>query len=170
MRDHIYNDLGNICQGQDPKSMKVLEIGCGAGRVTVPLARYFGEIYAVDISRQMVRQARLATANYPNTHVFCNNGRDLTAVRSQWWRRLGIGRALDRFRILGDRVPAHSSRAIIENYVREVHRMLRPGGLFKFQVQGSPVEADPEHSWVGELVHGKAGPRHGGALWIRIAL
>ena len=28
------------------------------------------------------------------------------------------------------------SREIIENYVREVHRLLRPGALFKFQVQG----------------------------------
>ena len=28
------------------------------------------------------------------------------------------------------------SRDIIENYVREVHRLLRPGALFKFQVQG----------------------------------
>jgi hypothetical protein len=42
------------------------------------------------------------------------------------------------------------NRHIIENYVREAYRLLRPGGLFKFQVQGSPLaEADPEHSWVG---------------------
>jgi SAM-dependent methyltransferase len=42
------------------------------------------------------------------------------------------------------------NRRIIESYVREVHRLLRPGGLFKFQVQGSPsAEPDPEHSWVG---------------------
>jgi hypothetical protein len=34
--------------------------------------------------------------------------------------------------------------------VREVHRLLRPGGLFKFQVQGSPdVELEPEDTWVG---------------------
>src|ERR1035438_1135786 len=51
LRDHILNDLGNICQGKDPKAMKVLEIGCGAGRVTRALARYFGEVYAVDISQ-----------------------------------------------------------------------------------------------------------------------
>ena len=35
-------------------------------------------------------------------------------------------------------------------YVRDVHRILRPGGLFKFQVQGSPeVAHEPQNSWVG---------------------
>ena len=42
------------------------------------------------------------------------------------------------------------SRLIIENYVREVHRLLRPGALFKFQVQGSPqVRGEPKNTWVG---------------------
>jgi hypothetical protein len=35
----ILSDLENICQGRDPASMRVLEIGCGAGRVTRALAR-----------------------------------------------------------------------------------------------------------------------------------
>ena len=30
------------------------------------------------------------------------------------------------------------SKAMIENYVRETARVLRPGGLFKFQLQGDP--------------------------------
>ena len=30
------------------------------------------------------------------------------------------------------------SREIVENYMREVNRLLRPGALFKFQVQGAP--------------------------------
>ena len=85
LQDHVCNDLGNICQGDDPKTMKVLEIGCGAGRVTRALARFFGEVYAVDISRNMVRQARRSVAPFPNAHIFRNNGRDLSAVRRQWW-------------------------------------------------------------------------------------
>ena len=56
----MLNDLGNVCQGREPKDMKVLEIGCGAGRITRALAGFFGEVYAVDISQEMVRQARLA--------------------------------------------------------------------------------------------------------------
>ena len=42
------------------------------------------------------------------------------------------------------------SREIIENYVREVHRLLRPGGLFKFQVQGdATMQSEPGDTWVG---------------------
>src|ERR1700704_6393181 len=58
LEEEVLNDLTNICQGKDPKEMKVLEIGCGAGRVTRAFAGFFGEVYAVDISREMVRQAR----------------------------------------------------------------------------------------------------------------
>src|SRR3984957_6819604 len=81
MQDQIFNDLGNICQGRDPKTLKVLEIGCGAGRVTRALARFFGEVYAVDISPKMVREARQAVSSFPNAHIFCNNGRDLSILR-----------------------------------------------------------------------------------------
>jgi hypothetical protein len=39
---------------------------------------------------------------------------------------------------------------VIENYVREVHRLLRPGALFKFQVQGdASMQTDPDDTWLG---------------------
>jgi len=64
--EEILTDMINICQGKDPKRMRVLEIGCGAGRVTRALARIFGEVYAVDISGEMVRQARAASKEFEN--------------------------------------------------------------------------------------------------------
>jgi SAM-dependent methyltransferase len=101
----------------------------------------------------MVRQARQAVAGFPGAHVIRNNGKDLSAVAPHWWGRFGIGRRLEFDFAFSVIVFQHiPSREIIENYVREVHRMLRPGGLFKFQVQGSPVEvgSEPEMSWIGE--------------------
>src|SRR5258706_8267518 len=56
----ILSDLGNICQGRDPKQMRVLEVGCGAGRVTHALAQVFGEVHAVDVSGEMIRIAEIA--------------------------------------------------------------------------------------------------------------
>lgn len=42
------------------------------------------------------------------------------------------------------------SREVIENYVREVRRLLRPGALFKFWVQGDTrTESSPEDTWLG---------------------
>ena len=143
MQEDILNDLTNICQGKDPRAMRVLEIGCGAGRVTRALARFFGHVYAVDISPEMVDRARLAVAAFPQAHVFCNNGKDLAPVRAASPEPFDFAFSCMVFQ----HIP---SRAIIENYVREVHRLLAPGALFKFQVQGSPhVRETPGDSWIG---------------------
>ena len=138
--EEILTDMINICQGRDPKRMRVLEIGCGTGRVTQALARVFGEVYAVDVSGEMVRQAREALADLDNVHIEQNNGRDLSV--------LGNVRFDFAFSsIVFQHIP---SKEIIENYVREVHRLLRRGGLFKFQVQGDPtIQRAPDDTWIG---------------------
>jgi SAM-dependent methyltransferase len=150
LEEEILNDLTNICQGKEPREMKVLEIGCGAGRVTRAFAGFFGQVYAVDISGEMVRQARRAVEGFPGARVFHNNGKDLRVVRDHWWNRFGIGRVEVDFAfsfMVFQHIP---SREVIDSYVREVARLLRPGGLFKFQVQGCAlVEAESEGSWVG---------------------
>jgi SAM-dependent methyltransferase len=138
--DEILTDLGNICQGKAQSDMRVLEIGCGAGRVTRALANVFGEVHGVDVSGEMVRQAKLALADRPNAFVYQNNGKDLSIVPP-----LEFDFAFSS--IVFQHIP---SRDIIENYVREVQRLLRPGGLFKFQVQGdSTLETKPDDTWLG---------------------
>lgn len=138
--EQILNDMGNICQGRDPNQMRVLEIGCGAGRVTRALAGVFGEVHGVDVSGEMIRLARLALADKPNAFVYQNNGVDLSVLGD-----LVFDFAFST--IVFQHVP---SREVIENYVREVYRVLRPGALFKFQVQGdTQVETLPEDTWLG---------------------
>jgi SAM-dependent methyltransferase len=138
--DEILTDLVNICQGKSPQQMRVLEIGCGAGRVTRALARLFGEVHGVDVSGEMVRQAKLALQDQLNAFVYQNNGLDLDIVPP-----LEFDFAFSS--IVFQHIP---SRDIIENYVREVQRLLRPGALFKFQVQGdSTLETKPDDTWLG---------------------
>jgi ubiquinone/menaquinone biosynthesis C-methylase UbiE len=130
----------NICQGKDPKEMRVLEIGCGTGRVTRALANLFGEVHAVDVSGEMVELARKALADTPGAHVYRNNGADLAVIPVG-----GFDFAFSS--IVFQHIP---SREIIENYVREVHRLLRPGALFKFQVQGdATLQTSPDDTWLG---------------------
>ena len=119
----ILTDMTNICQGKDPKQMKVLEIGCGAGRITRALAKLFGEVYAVDVSGEMVRLAQQALRDFPNAHVFQNNGMDLSIIA-------GVEMDFAFSEIVFQHI---SSIEIIENYVREVHRLLRPGGCSSFR-------------------------------------
>src|SRR3954447_14284315 len=64
--EEILTDMINICQGRDPSQMRVLEIGCGAGRITRALSKLFGEVHAVDVSGEMVAQARQALQDRRN--------------------------------------------------------------------------------------------------------
>jgi cyclopropane fatty-acyl-phospholipid synthase-like methyltransferase len=140
IEEEILTDMGNICQGKDPKQMRVLEIGCGAGRVTRALAEVFGEVHGVDVSSEMVERAALALAGRPNAHVYKNNGMDLAVIPD-----IPFDFAFSM--IVFQHIP---SRQVIENYIREVHRLLRPGALFKFQVQGCPeVLSSPDDTWLG---------------------
>jgi cyclopropane fatty-acyl-phospholipid synthase-like methyltransferase len=139
--EEILTDLTNICQGKTPGEMRVLEIGCGAGRVTKALARFFGEVHAVDVSGEMVRLAKEALRDHPNAFVYQNNGKDLAVVPE-----LSFDFAFSF--IVFQHIPSYE---IIENYIKEVHRLLRPGALFKFQVQGGNVmdPTKPDDTWVG---------------------
>jgi cyclopropane fatty-acyl-phospholipid synthase-like methyltransferase len=138
--EEILTDMTNICQGKPPQEMRVLEIGCGAGRLTRALARLFGEVHAVDVSGEMVKLASEAVRDYPRASVYQNNGKDLSVVPD-----LPFDFAFSM--IVFQHIP---SRDIIENYVREVHRLLRPGALFKFQIQGYvTTETKPDDTWLG---------------------
>jgi cyclopropane fatty-acyl-phospholipid synthase-like methyltransferase len=138
--EEILTDMENICQGKAPAEMRVLEIGCGAGRVTRALAKLFGEVHAVDVSGEMVRLASEAVRDFPKVFIYQNNGKDLTVVQD-----LQFDFAFST--IVFQHIP---SRDIIENYVAEVHRLLRPGALFKFQVQGNlRVKSKSDDTWLG---------------------
>jgi cyclopropane fatty-acyl-phospholipid synthase-like methyltransferase len=138
--EEILTDMTNICQGRAPADMRVLEIGCGAGRVTRALAKTFGEVHAVDVSGEMIAQAQRALASCPNAHVYQNNGKDLSVIPVT-----GFDFAFSS--IVFQHIP---SREVIYSYVREVHRLLRPGALFKFQVQGdTSLETQPDDTWLG---------------------
>src|SRR5262245_21535895 len=69
---------GEICNGRDQQAMKVLEIGCGAGRMTLPLSRIFGRVDAVDVSGQMIANAKAALREHTNVGLHLNNGADLS--------------------------------------------------------------------------------------------
>lgn len=138
--EEILTDMGNICQEKEPKQMRVIEIGCGAGRITRALARLFGEVHGVDVSGEMVAQARQALTHTPNACVYQNNGMDLSVVPPGLYD-------FAFSTIVFQHIP---SREVIYNYVREVHRLLRPGALFKFQVQGdASLQTSPDDTWLG---------------------
>ena len=139
VREQILNDMINICQGQDPREMRVLEVGCGAGRVTRALAQVFGWVDGVDVSGEMIGRAREALRDCPGVRLHQNNGIDLGMFGPEEFDFAFSS-------IVFQHIP---SKAVIENYIREVWRVLKSGRLFKFQVQGVPLEEGAADTWLG---------------------
>ena len=142
VREQIVDDMQTICQGKNPSEMRVLEIGCGVGRITRALARVFGDVHAVDVSPEMIARARRFLGDDPNVHLYASSGLDLDVVG-----HLSFDFAFSI--LVFQHVP---SLAAIESTIDAVGRLLRPGGLFKFQVQGHPVNPATADTWVGVSV------------------
>jgi len=107
-----------------------LDFGCGVGRLTRALADKFGASVGVDVAPEMIEQARRLNADRPTCSFVLNTASDL---------RFASDRSFDL--VYSDIVLQHCpSEAIIESYVREFVRVLRPGGLLVFQLPsyGSP--------------------------------
>jgi len=139
--NEVMTDMVAICGGQrSPLDLRMLEIGCGVGRMTRMLARIFGHVSGVDISEEMIRQARENTADLPNVEVSVGDGCTLT----------GLPDASFDFAfsfIVFQHIPAY---AVMDSYCREVARVLKPRGLFKFQVQGhTELTRTDMDTWVG---------------------
>ena len=137
---HILTDLENICRGKDPRRMRVLELGCGAGRITRALAAIFGEVHAVDISPEMLKLAEEALAGCPGVHLYQTDGATLSVLGS---RTFDFAFSCCVFHNI-------SSHEVIHSYVTDVGQRLAPGALFKFEVQGcTAVQSEFGDTWVG---------------------
>lgn len=116
--------------GFNPQGKRALEIGCGVGRMTFSLAKRFSEVDALDISPEMIRRAKEYKQQFGigNAHFHLGSGKDLA----------GFGAEHFDFcfsYIVFQHIP---SVDLIFNYVREIGRVLIPGGTFLFQVNGYP--------------------------------
>jgi len=139
--NEVMTDMVAICGGQhSPLDLGMLEIGCGVGRMTRMLARIFGHVTGVDISEEMVRQARGNTADLNNVDLLVGDGCTLAGLPD--------GKYDFAFSfIVFQHIPAYS---VIASYCREVYRVLKPSGLFKFQVQGyTGLIRSEMDTWVG---------------------
>ncbi|MEP7341932.1 MAG: methyltransferase domain-containing protein [Acidobacteriota bacterium] len=116
-------DLPLLTRGRDPKSLRVLEIGCGAGRMTRHLANLFGEVVGVDVSGEMIRQARQRLRDAVNVQLHETSGVDFAALPDGHFDL-----------ILSAYVFQHvPSAAVIRSNLEDAWRVLKPNGVFRFQ-------------------------------------
>lgn len=104
---------------------EALEIGCGVGRLLVPLATRVAAAHGVDISEVMIGKSKEYCAGSPNVTTRVTDG-TLEAFAD------GSLDFVYSF-IVFQHIPFVEA---IESYVREAGRVLSPGGLLRFQVDG----------------------------------
>jgi 2-polyprenyl-3-methyl-5-hydroxy-6-metoxy-1,4-benzoquinol methylase len=83
VRNSVTNELDLISRGHEPSELSMLEIGCGIGRMTRHLAQIFGEVYAVDVSGEMIQQAHIKLGDLSNVHLYETSGSDLAPLGDQ---------------------------------------------------------------------------------------
>ncbi len=132
-------ELGHFGPGRDKAQLRALEIGCGPGRLMLPLSRQFREIHGVDVSDEMIRLARERLSGTPNAHVQVNDGLGLSAFED------GAFDFVYSFAVF-QHIP---EREVVFHYLREAHRVLKMGGLLRCQINGLPAAGAPSDTWAG---------------------
>lgn len=120
-----------------PDDKILLEFGSGPGRVTKHLVEYFGKIYAVDISKGMLR--KLAKLHLPNVECIENNGLSL------------IGRIGPVHVIYSDSVFIHNKKTDVHKIFKQFNGCVINNGIVAFQlpIYNAPREGD---SWIDVTV------------------
>ncbi len=119
----------------------MLELGCGAGRMTASFAKRFERVYAFDLSHEMLIRARRMHSAQKNILWLRSNGVDLSCVASD---------SMDF--VFSYLVLQHlPEEALAMRYIREMLRVLRPGGVFLLQFNGG---LEPTMNWRGRLSWG----------------
>jgi ubiquinone/menaquinone biosynthesis C-methylase UbiE len=108
--------------------MTAMELGCGLGRMTHRFAEVFGTVHAVDVSSEMLAQAKSHWRHLSNVNWILGNGEDLRDIPS------GSVDYVFSYWVL-QHVP---SREVVFNYTRESARVLKQGGTAFLQYRLLP--------------------------------
>jgi ubiquinone/menaquinone biosynthesis C-methylase UbiE len=119
--------------GLDLAGLKVVEIGCGAGRITTALSRRFGTIWGFDVSSVMIERARELVNQYGGDAVVnfqVGNGVDLKPLDSG---TMDFATSV----IVLQHIPDPELQC---GYLREIARVLKPGGHFLVELYDNHEE------------------------------
>ena len=125
----------------DSANKAMAEVGCGAGRMTRSFAQRFLSVFAVDISAEMQSRAKQYLGSFSNIRWILSNGETLSDLQSA---------SVDF--VFSYLVLQHMpTKEIVFGSIREMLRILRPGGAFLFQFNGSH---GPTMNWKGRAISG----------------
>ena len=109
---------------------RAVEIGSGLGRVCLALSSRFEEVVGVDVSPEMVQRARELVSD-PKVSFQVGDGSGLSGIDDA---------SVDL--VVSFTVFQHIPKAaIVQRYLADAGRVLRPGGLLAFQWNNEPGRA-----------------------------
>ena len=119
----------------------MIELGAGTGRMTRNFASRYEQVLALDLSTEMLRQGHQIHSERQNIHWLRVSGIDLACI---------VSNSTDF--IFSYLVLQHlPTQELTFAYVKEMLRVLRPGGTFLFQFNGNP---EPTMNLRGRVVWG----------------
>lgn len=116
------------------RDQPILDIGVGAGRTIPILSGLSAQYVAIDYQPRMVARAR---ALYPSANIQVGDGRDLSRFSDASF-------ALVLFSYAGIDAVDRDGRARV---LREVHRVLREGGIFWFSTLNKEGRSPHDRPW-----------------------
>jgi CelD/BcsL family acetyltransferase involved in cellulose biosynthesis/SAM-dependent methyltransferase len=122
-------DWGLVAPGRD-----VLDLGCGIGRIAAALAEEVGSVTGVDVSREMLAEARRRCAGWPNVRFVHGSGLDLEGLADG---AFDLMLAVDSFPYL-----VQAGMSVAERHFYEARRVLRAGGalvVLQLSYRGDPA-------------------------------
>jgi ubiquinone/menaquinone biosynthesis C-methylase UbiE len=114
---------------------RALDFGCGVGRLTRPLARYFSKVTGIDIAPSMIAQAQ-ALDREARCEFILNDRADLSIFPANEFDFIYSNIVLQHMR------PEYSTA-----YIREFCRVLAPGGVAVFQLPSKSKPPATQWSW-----------------------
>jgi ubiquinone/menaquinone biosynthesis C-methylase UbiE len=135
----LEGELKRLPPDTSPPSRRALEIGCGPGRLMRPMSCHFGEIHGVDVSDEMIAQARQKLEDIPHARPHAISGSDLAVFPDSHFDFVYSYAVFQH-------IP---STEVVFSYLRETVRVLQPGGFARLQICGLPKAAQQAGTWEG---------------------
>ena len=121
-----------------PRGKTMLELGCGAGRMSRSFAAEFDRVLAFDVSAEMLNRAQALNPDFENITWVEGNGYDM--------KNIADGSVQFVFSYL---VMQHlPNEVLVRSYISEILRILTVDGLCLFQFNGT---AEKYMNWKGRL-------------------
>lgn len=109
----VFECIINYCKETHCGFSLAVDVACGNGQSTVPLAKHFQKVIGVDVSKMQISQAPTDT---PNISFCVGPAEDLSFIASETADLVTIATALHWLDL--------------DSFYPEVQRILKPGGIF----------------------------------------